>query len=125
MPSATAAGILWAITALFAAAFLVQVRRRFRLLVSAPNTISFQSPRQRIVRFLVDVVGQRRTIVERPLVGVAHALVFWGFIAFAGYTLVEFMHGLGIADLTHSRWFLGYRIVLTPFAVAVLVGILG
>jgi len=52
-----------------------------------------------------------------------HALVFWGFVAFGGYTTVEFMSGLGIVDLTQTLWFYGYRLALTPFAVAVFVGI--
>jgi Fe-S oxidoreductase len=56
--------------------------------------------------------------------GVAHALVFWGFLAFAGFTATEFLRGLGIADFTHSSWFHAYQIVLAPFACAVLAGIL-
>ena len=53
-----------------------------------------------------------------------HAFVFWGFVAFGGYTLTEFLHGLGIVDLTHAGWFRAYRLALTPPATAVLVGIL-
>jgi Fe-S oxidoreductase len=53
-----------------------------------------------------------------------HAFVFWGFIAFAGYTTVEFLYGLGIVDLTRTGWFAAYRVILAPFATAVLVGIL-
>ena len=52
-----------------------------------------------------------------------HAFVFWGFVAFAGYTTVEFLYGLGIADLTRTSWFHAYRLVLMPFAAAVLAGI--
>ena len=52
------------------------------------------------------------------------AFVFWGFIAFGGYTLTEFLRGLGIVDLTQSLWFDLYRVLLTPFAAAVLAGIL-
>jgi Fe-S oxidoreductase len=55
--------------------------------------------------------------------GLAHASVFWGFIAFALYTLSEFLAGLGIVDVTGSHWFAVYRVVLTPFALAVLTGI--
>jgi hypothetical protein len=66
----------------------------------------------------------KQTIRERPVAGLAHALVFWGFVAFGGYTLVEFLHGLGLADLTGTRAGSRLRLVLTPFAVAVLVGIL-
>ena len=32
-----------------------------------------------------------------------HAFVFWGFVAFGGYTSVEFLYGLGIVDLTARR----------------------
>src|SRR5262249_58319645 len=67
--------------------------------------------------------GQRGCIVGWPGVGLAHAFVFWGFVAFGGYTTVEFLSGLGIIDFTHSGWFDAYRAVLTPFAVAVLCGI--
>ena len=56
--------------------------------------------------------------------GLAHAFVFWGFVAFGGYTIVEFLHGLGIVDLTQTRVVLrSTALVLTPFAVAVLAGI--
>ena len=64
-----------------------------------------------------------RTIRERSAVGLAHALVYWGFIAFAGYTVVEFLYGLGIADLRRLPAFEAYRAALMPFAAAVLVGI--
>ena len=57
------------------------------------------------------------------MAGLAHAFVFWGFVAFGGYTVTEFLHGLGIADLTDTSWFHAYRLLLTPFAVAVLGGI--
>jgi Fe-S oxidoreductase len=71
----------------------------------------------------VDVFGQRQTIRERPAVGIAHAAVFWGFVGFFGYTLGEFLRGLGIVDVTATRWFHLYRLALTPIAVGVLVGI--
>jgi Fe-S oxidoreductase len=44
-------------------------------------------------------------------------------LAFAGYTTLEFLAGLGIVDLTHTVGFGVYRAVLTPFASAVLGGI--
>ena len=58
---------------------------------------------------------QARTIRERPVAGLMHAFVFWGFVAFGGYTTVEFARGLGIVDLTHAGWFNAYRTALTPF----------
>jgi Fe-S oxidoreductase len=104
-------------------AFAAQVATRVRLIAGAANTFSVDQLGFRVRRFLVDVVGQRQTIRERPVAGLAHAFVFWGFGAFGLYTLVEFLFGLGIADLTHTGWFDAYRLVLTPFAVAVLAGI--
>jgi Fe-S oxidoreductase len=105
------------------AAFAVQCATRVRLIAAAPNTFSIEKLPFRINRFLTDVVLQRRTIRERPAAGLMHAFVFWGFVAFAGYTSVELLFGLGIADLTHAPWFHAYRRLLVPFASAVLVGI--
>jgi Fe-S oxidoreductase len=115
--------LLWLLVIVFVGAFAAQVSTRARLIAAAPNTFSLDHLGFRLTRFLVDVVGQRKTIVERPGAGLAHALVFWGFVAFGGYTAIEFLSGLGIVDLTHGGWFTVYRVVLTPFAVAVLGGI--
>ena len=115
--------ILWALVLIFTGAFVAQVTTRVRLIAAAPNTFSIDRLGVRAGRFLIDVVLQRKTIGERPLAGLAHALVFWGFVAFGGYTLTEFLRGLGIVDLTGTWWFQMYRMVLTPFAVAVLAGI--
>jgi Fe-S oxidoreductase len=115
--------ILWLLVLGFVAVFAAQVLTRVRLVAAAPNTFSLESPAFRVRRFLIDVVLQRQTIRERPGPGLAHAFVFWGFVAFGGYTVTEFLDGLGIADLTQTRWFYAYRVVLTPFAIAVLAGI--
>ena len=115
--------ILWLLVLVFVGAFAVQVATRVRLIAAAPNTFSFDDLGIRVSRFLVDVVGQRQTIRERPVAGLAHAFVFWGFVAFGGYTVTEFLRGLGLVDLTGTGWFHAYRIVLTPFALAVLAGI--
>ncbi len=114
----------WILLLLFLGAFAAQVARRVLLIASAPNTFSLDHLGVRTGRFVVDVLLQWRTIKERPLTGLMHAFVFWGFVAFGGYTLTEFLYGLGIVDLTHAAWFHAYRLALTPFAAAVLVGIL-
>lgn len=115
--------VFWLLLVVFSASFVAQVARRVRLIAVAPSNFSLDQPAFRVRRFLTDVVLQRKTIAERPLAGVAHALVFWGFVAFAGYTATEFLHGLGMADFTRAGWFHAYRVALTPFAVAVLAGI--
>jgi Fe-S oxidoreductase len=115
--------VLWMLVVIFAGVFAAQVATRVRLIAAAPNTFSLEQPGARVGRFLVDVIGQRQTIKERPVAGLAHAFVFWGFVAFGGYTTVEFLYGLGIVDFRHAGWFALYRGILTPFAVAVLAGI--
>src|SRR5262245_34281065 len=115
--------VFWLLFLGFVGAFAAQVARRVQLMAAAPNTFSLQDLPFRVRRFVVDVVFQVRTIRERPLAGTMHALVFWGFVAFGLYTTVEFLHGLGIVDLRHTAWFDAYRVLLAPFAVAVLIGI--
>ncbi len=116
--------ILWVLVVVFAGAFAAQVATRVRLIAAAPNNFSLDNLPSRASRFILDVLFQRRTIRERPVAGLAHAFVFWGFIAFGLYTTVEFLAGLGIVDFTETRWFAAYRVVLAPFATAVLAGIL-
>src|SRR5258705_10235557 len=116
--------VFWVLFLSFIGAFAAQVARRGQLIAAAPNTFSADQLPFRVRRFLVDVVLQYRTINERPVAGLAHAFVFWGFVAFGGYTLTEFLRGLGIIDLTHTSGFTAYRLVLAPFAVAVLAGLL-
>src|SRR5476649_756451 len=113
----------WILLLAFMGAFAAQVARRVQLIAAAPNTFSLDHLGFRTNRFIVDVLLQWRTIKERPLTGLMHAFVFWGFVAFGGYTLTEFLVGLGIVDLTHTGWFHAYRLALTPFAIAVLLGI--
>ncbi len=114
---------LWLLVIVFAGVFAAQVATRVRLIAAAPNTFSVDRFGFRLRRFLVDVLLQRQTIAERPITGLAHALVFWGFVAFGAYTAAEFLAGLGIVDVTHTEWFDAYRYVLTVFATAVLAGI--
>jgi Fe-S oxidoreductase len=114
----------WILFLLLVGAFVAQVATRLRLIAAGTGAFSFDQPGLRIKRFVLDVLLQRQTIRERPAAGVAHAFVFWGFVAFAGYTTVEFVYGLGIVDLTHSAAFRMYRVALMPFAIAVLTGIL-
>jgi Fe-S oxidoreductase len=116
--------VFWLLFLLFAGIFVAQVVRRLRLVVGAPRNFTFDQPARRVRRFLRDVLLQAKTIGERPVAGVAHALVFWGFLAFAGYTGTEVLFGLGIVDLRHTAFVRAYTMGIVPFAIAVTVGIL-
>lgn len=49
----------------------------------------------RLKRLFAQVLLQTKVIRHRPLPGLAHALVFWGFLAFALVTLRHFAAGFG------------------------------
>jgi Fe-S oxidoreductase len=110
---------------LFGGLFGVQVSTRLRLVRRAPGTLSTNDVPARAARFLREVVFQSKVIAGKPLVGVAHALVFWGFVAFAGYSVAQLLAGLHLVDITRTTAFEWYARALVPFAVAVLVGIVG
>jgi len=81
----------------------------------------------RIRAFLAEVLLQARVIRYRPLPGLAHALVFWGFCAFALVTLNHLAQGFGaeLFDIRRGAFGRAYGQVAAAFAVAVAVSILG
>src|SRR6202171_2020899 len=73
------------------------------------------------VRELVwDVMLQAKVIRERPLPGLAHALVFWGFCAFALVTLNHLAAGFGAPLLSRDSWYFSMAAI---FAVLVAISI--
>ena len=80
----------------------------------------------RIRQLLGEVVAQGKVIGQRPLAGLAHAFVFWGFCAFALATVNHFASAFGARFLSgetaFGRFYLGFVAV---WAVAVAVAITG
>ena len=80
----------------------------------------------RIREFVWEVVLQGKVIRQRPLPGLAHAVVFWAFCAFALVTLNHGAEALGIGFLdprgTVGRYYFYFAAL---FAAACAVGILG
>jgi Fe-S oxidoreductase len=80
----------------------------------------------RIRDFVREVVFQAKVIRQRPLPGLAHAFVFWGFCAFALVTLNHFASGLGMGFLDPAgRFGRFYFYVAAVFALTCAAGILG
>jgi len=81
---------------------------------------------KRVWDFFWEVLCQAKVIRERPLPGLAHALVFWAFLAFALVTLNHCASGLGVGFLSPAgligRWYFYFA---AAFALACAVGILG
>jgi Fe-S oxidoreductase len=81
---------------------------------------------RRIWDFVWEVICQAKVVRQRPLPGLAHAFVFWGFCAFALVTLNHFAVGLGIGFLSPEGWFGRFYFYLAAaFALACAAGILG
>ncbi len=80
----------------------------------------------RFTQFFVEVAAQAKVIRQRPLPGLAHAFVFWGFCAFALVTLNHVASGFGFplipAHSAFGRFYFGFVAV---WAVAVAVAIAG
>lgn len=81
---------------------------------------------RRLWVFFWEVLLQAKVIAQRPLPGVAHALVFWGFLAFGLVTADHFARGFGVGFLLHqagfSRFYFGLAAV---FALGTAMGIAG
>jgi Fe-S oxidoreductase len=118
------AAVLALLVVVFVGLFVVQVRTRLLLVRRAPGTLRADREIERTARFVREVLFQSKVIAEKPFVGISHALVFWGFVAFAGYSSTQFLKGLRIVDLTGTPLFHLYALALVPFALGVLAGIL-
>ena len=87
---------------------------------------AFQPAGKRIRDFVWEVLLQAKVVRQRPLPGLAHALVFWGFCAFALVTVNHFAIGFGVPFLSREGWFgRFYFDVAAVFAVVVSVSIAG
>src|SRR5258708_9212741 len=76
--------------------------------------------------FFSEVLCQSQVSRQRPLPGLAHAFVFWGFCAFALVTINHAAAGFGIGFLSPAGFFGRFYFNLAAvFALACAAGILG
>jgi Fe-S oxidoreductase len=80
----------------------------------------------RVKDFVWEVLCQAKVIRQRPLPGLAHAFVFWAFLAFALVTLNHCAVGWGMGFLDPAGWFGRLYFGLAAlFAVTCAVSIVG
>lgn len=122
--------VLFVIAALSSAAlFWLRLRAVARAILGSKPDPGFRlgplGPRVR--RFVREVLCQAKVIRHRPWAGVAHALVFWGFCAFALVTVNHLAQGLGLhlLDLREGAFGRVYGLAAALFAIAVAVSISG
>ena len=98
-----------ALCALSASLFLWRIGRVLRVIAgSKPDQDFHLTPLgPRIREFLWEVVCQAKVIRHRPLAGLAHALVFWGFCAFSIVSLNHMLLGFGVRWLDRDTGHFG------------------
>jgi len=75
-------------------------------------------------RVFLEVLLQYRVVRDRPIAGILHAIVLWGFLAF-GWASLEHL-SLGVRGLEHASPAHGwYGVFVAVWALAVMVAILG
>ena len=104
--------------------FLFTVFRRLERMRGAQPPLPRIDLGRRLVATFLEVMLQTRVIRDRPLAGFLHALVMWGFFAFAWVSMEHILQGLaGLENAALDRsW---YGTFAAVWAVAVLVGIVG
>src|SRR6201996_7058485 len=81
---------------------------------------------RRVWEFFWEVLCQAKVIKERPLPGLAHAFVFWGFLAFALVSLNHFASGFRLGFLDSDGYVGGFYFWFAAiFALLVAVSIAG
>jgi len=139
------AGIIVALTAAFCAAFLFgglqraifiavclasvwlflkTLYRRLFSIFPKHGDLPHDNIPKRLWRVFVEVILQYRVVRERPLVGILHAVVLWGFFAFAWVSAQHLLLGLrGLSKAPETRsW---YGAFVAVWALAVLVAMIG
>ncbi len=99
-------------------------RRLAALLAARERNLPLDKLGVRLWTVVAEVLLQTRVIRERPVVGILHALVMWGFFAFAWVSLEHLQIGFGGLDRAweeHS-WYAAFAAL---WAAAVLLGIVG
>jgi Fe-S oxidoreductase len=104
--------------------FLATVNQRLSSIFTRRWDISLDNIPKRLWRVFVEVILQYRVVRDRPLVGILHAAVVWGFLVFAWVSAEHLSLGLrGLANATPAHsW---YGAFAAAWASAVIVGMAG
>jgi len=108
--------------------FWSRFNKAWRIIRASKKDDDFRLPPvgRRSADFIWEVMLQGKVISQRPLPGIAHALVFWGFCVFALITINHFAEGVRLGFLDRAgffgRFYFGFAAM---FALAVAVSIAG
>jgi Fe-S oxidoreductase len=104
--------------------FLNTLDRRLSSIWTRRNDIAFDDLPKRVWRVFVEVLLQYRVVRDRPVVGILHAAVLWGFLAFAWVSAEHLSLGIRGLDMAmpSDSWYATFAAV---WAVAVIIGMAG
>ncbi len=108
--------------------FWWRFRTVWRVVLQSRKDADFriQPVARRVADFIWEVMLQGKVISQRPLPGIAHALVFWGFCVFALITVNHFAEALHLGFLDRAGFFGPFYFdVAAVFAIAVAISIAG
>ena len=111
-----------------AAVFWIRFRRVLHIISKARPDAGFAVGEllPRLQKFVWEVLLQGKVIRERPIPGIAHAFVFWGFCAFALVTLNHFAAGFGVGLIPRESVFGAFYFgFVALFAIIVAISIAG
>ena len=103
--------------------FIYEIRYRLRIVLKGLGSLPTDQFLHRTWRFIREVLLHEKVIKGRPLVGVMHALVFYGFVVFGIITIDHFAIGFGNPLLSKQMHHL-YSYIAIPFSILVLFGII-
>jgi len=103
-------------------AFALPVYKRWKIIQAAPGYFDCGNWGVRFWRFLSEVGFQSKVIKHRPIPGLMHAFVFWGFLAFMVMTLHHFSRGFGGSLLGEGAFYRFVAFAVAVFAVMTIIG---
>jgi Fe-S oxidoreductase len=104
--------------------FLKTLNRRIFSVFPKHGDLPHDNIPKRLWRVFVEVVLQYRVVRDRPIVGILHAAVVWGFLAFAWVSAQHLLLGIrGLSKAPGTRsW---YGTFVAVWALALLVAMIG
>ena len=100
-------GILAILTLASATFFMLRLGPTLVKIWTAKKDPSFHlgSLGPRLWKFTSEVLFQSKVISQRPLPGITHAFVFWGFLVFGLVTTTDFLEGFHLHLASREGWF--------------------
>jgi Fe-S oxidoreductase len=105
------------------ALFTQPIAQRLRIAKSVRHGYTQERRAERWKRFFDEVILQVKVVKERPLTGIMHGFVFFGFVIFALETFSQFAAEYGWHPLGDGGFHQVYRAIVAVISVLVLIGI--